>query len=81
MYYKIKKEDKKNIVLFRVAKNGNKKGSLSMYTLENKPDFTDETTEEISEDETEKFVPINSSKCLLKKNNVLLTLIFYFVLN
>ena len=77
LYYKIKKEDKKNIVLFRVAKNGNKKGCLSMYTLENKPDFTDET----SEDEPDKFEPVNSSKCLLKKNNVLLSLFFYLVLN
>ena len=48
-----------------------------MYTLENKPDFTDET----SEDEPDKFEPVNSSKCLLKKNNVLLTLFFYLVLN
>ena len=77
LYYKIKKEDKKNVVLFRVAKNGNKKGSISMYTMGNKPDFTDET----SEDETDKFEPVNSSKCLLTMNNVLLTLFFYLVLN
>lgn len=31
--YEIKKEGKKNIVLFRLAKNGNEKGSLSMQTL------------------------------------------------
>jgi hypothetical protein len=77
LYYKIKKEDKKNIVLFRVAKNGNKKGSISMETLENKPNFTDETIEE----ETDKYERVDSSKYLLKKNNVLLTLFFYLVLN
>ena len=77
LYYKIKKEDKKNIVLFRVAKNGNKKGSISMETLENKPDFTDETIE----NETDKYERVDSSKYLLKKNNVLLTLFFYLVLN
>ena len=31
-YFEIKKEDKKNVVLFRVAKNGHTKGELSMYT-------------------------------------------------
>ena len=45
-YYEIKKEDKKNVVLFRVAKNGNTKGELSMYTLSDKPDIIEEIDEE-----------------------------------
>ena len=36
-FYKVEKEEDKNIVLFRLAKNGNKKGSVSMYTLMGKP--------------------------------------------
>ena len=45
-YYEIKKEDKKNVVLFRVAKNGNTKGELSMYTLSDKSDIIEEIDEE-----------------------------------
>ena len=45
-YFEIKKEDKKNVVLFRVAKNGHTKGELSMYTQIYTPNIIEGTDEE-----------------------------------
>ena len=87
-YYKIKNEDKKNSVLFRIAKNGNEKGSVSMYTLADKPEIVDEKPQgqenrgnDKEDKETDKFIIINSSNYLSKISNVLLTLMFYLVMN
>lgn len=52
-FYKIKKEEKKNMVLFRISKNGNKEGSVSMYTLSIKPDFIDEQDEDSNKEKDE----------------------------
>ena len=79
-YYEIKKEDEeKNIVLFRIAKNGNKEGSVSIETLSGKPDFVlDDGEEEESEPDPDKFIKVNSSNYLYKRNFVLLYLLFLF---
>ena len=89
-YYKIKNEEKKDIVLFRVGKNGNKNGEVSMYTSSIKPDIIEETDEhndqakDGDEKESDKITiinPINSGNYLSKFSIVLLSLIFILLLN
>ena len=87
-YFKIKNEDKKNSVLFRVAKNGNERGSVSMYTLADKPEIEDEKPQgkenrgnDKEDKETDKFIIINSSNYLSKISNVIMILFFYLVMN
>jgi hypothetical protein len=80
-YYEIKKEGNKNIVLFRLSKSGNKKGTVSMDTLSDKPGiigFEDETDEET---DTDRINRINSSKYLSKINYMLLILFIYLLFN
>ena len=87
-FYEIKKEKDKNIVLFRLTKNGNKNGGISMEKLSEKPNpenykHKDETEKEDKKKEknnahkTEEFILINSSIYLAKIIYVLLTIIFY----
>ena len=77
-YYEIKKEGNKNIVLFRLSKSGNKKGSVSMYTLSKKPGIIgleDETDEDSDEDtDTDINIIRNSGKYLSKINYIFLIL-------
>ena len=80
-YYEIKKEGNKNIVLFRLSKSGNKKGTVSMDTLSDKPGiigFEDETDEET---DTDRIKRINSSKYLSKINYMFLILFIYLLFN
>jgi len=87
-FYEVKKEDDKNIVLFRLAKNGNKKGEVSMETLPEKPDFDDyelknETETEKDKDEetdkkTDRIIRINSSNYLAKITYMLLIILILF---
>ena len=80
-YYEIKKEGNKNIVLFRLSKSGNKKGTVSMDTLSDKPGiigFEDETDEET---DTDRINRINSSKYLSKINYMFLILFIYLLFN
>ena len=83
--YEIKKEEKKNIVLFRLSKSGNKKGSVSMETLSQKPDIigfeedSDDKTDK--ETDTDRFKIINSSKYFSKINYIFLILFIYLVYN
>ena len=80
-YYEIKKDGKKNIVLFRLSKSGNKKGTVHIDTLSDKPGiigFEDETDEET---DTDRINRINSSKYLSKINYMLLILFIYLLFN
>ena len=80
-YYEIKKEGNKNIVLFRLSKSGNKKGTVSMDTLSDMPGiigFEDETDEET---DTDRIKRINSSKYLSKINYMFLILFIYLLFN
>ena len=63
-YYKIKKEENKNMILFRVAKNGNLEGKVSMYTLPEKPNYISETYEETdkSDNETDEKIDEQTNK-------------------
>ena len=80
-YYEIKKEGKKNIVLFRLSKSGNKKGTVSIYTLSDKPDFSGLEDEEDDEDTATDIRKIrNSSKYLSKINYIFLILFILFSL-
>lgn len=76
-YYEIKKDGKKNIVLFRLSNSGNKKGSVSMFTLSKKPGIIgleDETDGDTDEDtDTDRFIR-SSSKYLSKINYICLIL-------
>ena len=80
-YYEIKKEGNKNIVLFRLSKSGNKKGTVHIDTLSDKPGiigFEDETDEET---DTDRINRINSSKYLSKINYMFLILFIYLLFN
>ena len=80
-YYEIKKEGKKNIVLFRLSKSGNKKGTVSMDTLSGKPDFSGLEDEKDDEDTGTDINKIrNSSKYLSKINYIFLILFILFSL-
>ena len=98
LYYKIKKnEEKKDTVLFRVGKNGNKNGIVSMYTSSIKPDIIEETdehtdqakhmTDGVNEKESDTItIPKNSGNYLSKFIIVLLSIfllsqIFNLLLN
>ena len=78
-YYEIKKDEEKNVVLFRLAKNGNEKGSVSMYTLSDKPNIAEENEEEKNNEKNdEEFIIPNSNNYLSKFNYVFLALLALF---
>ena len=78
-YYEIKKDEEKNVVLFRIAKNGNEKGSVSMYTLSDKPNIVEENEEEKNNEKNdEEFIIPNSNNYLSKFNYVFLALLALF---